>query len=292
MNTKIHNDFCILILTHKRANNVITYKTLMGAKCTYPIFFVLDNEDTQIQDYCSNFGKDRVVVFDKKLFADKTDEGDNFNNRATITHARNACFDIAKKMGYKYFVQLDDDYTDFRFRFNSKTEYIEKETKIKNIDNVFSAFLTFYKNTPFTTIAFAQGGDFIGGSKGTMGKKVYIKRKAMNSFFCCTDRPFKFVGRLNEDVNTYVSLGAVGKLFGTINFVCLQQKQTQSQKGGISETYLNASAHFKPFYTVMYAPSCVKITLMGNTKETSRLHHKINWENAVPKIISEEYRKL
>lgn len=36
----------------------------------------------------------------------------------------------------------------------------------------------------------------------------------------------------------------------------------------------------------------VAIALMGNTKETSRLHHKINWENAVPKIISEEYRKL
>ena len=35
-------------------------------------------------------------------------------------------------------------------------------------------------------------------------------RKAMNSFICSVDRPFQFVGRINEDVNTYVLLGSRG----------------------------------------------------------------------------------
>ena len=35
-------------------------------------------------------------------------------------------------------------------------------------------------------------------------------------FFCKTDRPFKFVGRMNDDVNTYVSLGDKGNLFFTV----------------------------------------------------------------------------
>lgn len=285
-----HNDFCIFILTHGRADNVITYKTLISSNCTYPIYFVVDNEDKQIEKYCNNFGNDKVMIFDKKKMADNTDEGDNFDKRGTITHARNACFNIAEKLGYKYFIQLDDDYTDFRFKSDDKHNYIHRK-KIKNIDAIFSAMLTFYKNTPFDTIAFAQGGDFMGGENSKMAKINYIKRKAMNSFICSTDRPFKFVGRLNEDVNTYVSLGAVGKLFGTINLIALQQKQTQSQIGGITDAYKNSSAHFKPFYTVMYAPSCVKICLMGNTKETSRLHHRISWNNAVPKILSETYHK-
>ena len=43
------------------------------------------------------------------------------------------------------------------------------------------------------------------------------------------------------------------------------------------------------FYTVMYAPSCVQVGDMGRMNK--RLHHKINWDNAVPKILSESYRK-
>jgi hypothetical protein len=40
---------------------------------------------------------------------------------------------------------------------------------------------------------------------------------------------------------------------------------------------------------VMAEPSCCKIKLMGTAHK--RLHHKINWTNAVPKIIDEKFRK-
>lgn len=285
----IDKDFCIFILTHGRANNVKTYKTLRRLNCKYPIYFVIDNEDKQANDYYDKYGKDKVIMFDKQYEADNTDEGDNFNDRRAIIYARNACFDIALKLGFKYFIELDDDYEAFYFKFDEKLNYGEK--KIKSIDSIFTHMLQFYKNTNFDTIAFAQNGDYVGGGSG-MGKDIKIKRKAMNSFICSTDRPFRFVGRVNEDVNTYVSLGSVGRLFGTINMVTLKQTQTQQSKGGMTELYKDASAHWKPFYTVMYAPSCVKISLMGNTKETSRLHHKITWKNAVPKILPETFKKL
>ena len=55
----------------------------------------------------------------------------------------------------------------------------------------------------------AQGGDFIGGAKSLNFRKG-ILRKAMNTFICDTERPFTFVGRINEDVNTYVTLGSRG----------------------------------------------------------------------------------
>lgn len=283
-----HKDFCIFILTHGRANNVITDVLLKRRKCTYPIYYIIDNEDKQGESYYQKYGHDKVIMFDKKKYADMTDEGDNFNHRATITHARNASYDIAKQLGYTYFLQLDDDYTNFAFRFTPNGDFTQFSNP--DITPVLDAFLDFYKATPFDSIAFAQGGDFIGGSTGT-SVNLSIKRKAMNSFFCSTQRPIKFIGRMNEDVNTYTTLGKVGKLFGTIFLYALVQKQTQSTAGGITETYKTYGTYVKSFYTVMYNPSSVSISMIGNTSESMRIHHHIKWRCTVPKLLSPDYKK-
>ena len=103
------NDFCAFILTHGRPDNVITYNTLLRHGYTGPIYIVIDNEDKTANRYYEVFG-DKVVMFDKLSIAKSIDEGDNFDGRRAIIYARNACFDIAKKLGYTYFIELDDDY--------------------------------------------------------------------------------------------------------------------------------------------------------------------------------------
>lgn len=45
----------------------------------------------------------------------------------------------------------------------------------------------------------------------------------------------------------------------------------------------------KSFYSVMYSPSCVKISLMGASHK--RIHHQVTWNNAAVKILHEKYRK-
>lgn len=61
------------------------------------------------------------------------------------------------------------------------------------------------------TLAIGQGGDYIGGEKATrFNDGIQPMRKAMNSFICSVDRPFQFIGRINEDVNTYVLRGRGG----------------------------------------------------------------------------------
>jgi hypothetical protein len=146
--------------------------------------------------------------------ADKIDEGNNFDERRTITHARNACFEIAKDLGITYFMQLDDDYTDFRYRLNSDFKYITTTTKV-NIDNIIDAFIDFYKSINAKSIAFSQGGDFLGGINSGIFSSKSRRRKCMNSFLCSTKRPFQFIGAMNEDVNTYTTLGSRGSLFLT-----------------------------------------------------------------------------
>jgi hypothetical protein len=280
------NNFCIFILTHGRPNNVYTYNTLRKHGYTGKIYIVIDNEDKTVKEYYKKFGKE-VIMFDKKAIAKTIDEGDNFNDRRAIIYARNACFNIAKDLGYTYFIELDDDYTDFRYKLDAKGDHINK-TDIKNLDSIFKIMLNYYKIIPALSIALAQGGDFLGGKDGNAAKKPQF-RKCMNTFICSTEREFKFYGRINEDVNTYTNLGNKGGLFLTIPNIAIQQKTTQHNKGGMTDIYFNNGTYIKSFYSVMYNPSNTCICMMISNHP--RLHHSISWDNAVPKIISDNYKR-
>lgn len=272
------DDFAVFILSHGRPDNVITYKTLQKCGYTGKIFLIVDNEDKTADQYKRNFGNDRVIVFDKKAMADSVDEANNFDNTKVIIHARNACFEIAQKIGVRHFLQLDDDYYYFGYRYTTGARII------KSINGVFSAMLNFYKMTNIATICFSQGGDHIGGFSG-----VKLKRKAMNSFFCSTERPFQFVGSINEDVNTYTSLGSRGVIFFTFTNIQLDQKDTQSNKGGMTDEYAITGTYIKSFHSVLMQPSSVRVAMMQSNNP--RIHHSINWKTTVPQIISEKHKK-
>ncbi|MFY7937170.1 MAG: hypothetical protein ACOVOQ_07330 [Flavobacterium sp.] len=282
----MENNFCIIIISNGRPNDIITLKTLKKAGCNLPIYILIDNQDKTQNEYLDKY-KEMVHIFDKDKYGKMVDNYDNFNNYRSTTHARNACFDLSKELGYEYFLVLDDDYTEFKMRINHNLEHPNgKYLIIKNIDNVFLKTLEYYKNSNFTSICYSQGGDWFGGETN-FNKKP--KRKAMNSWFCSINRPFKFISRLNEDVNTYMALGHQGYVFMTIPFIQLDQKQTQKTKGGMTDAYLLGGTYVKSFYTILNRPDCTEINLMGRTDK--RLHHLISWKNAVPVIIDEKYKK-
>lgn len=284
----MRESFVVFIISHGRPDNVYTKKTLDKQGYTGKYLIVLDDTDKTKNKYVRNFGEENIVIFDKEQIAHTTDHADNFWNLRTTTHARNACFNIAKDLGYEYFLVLDDDYTSFNFTSNEFMEYITKDRLIVSLDPIFEIFLEFIEKTSAYSIAFGQGGDFIGGEGCGLWKKK-LSRKCMNSWFCKTDRYFKFFSRLNEDVNTYINLGKQGVLFFTARDIRLEQKQTQSTKGGMTEAYLDGGTYVKSFYSVMIEPSFVKCALMGN--KVNRIHHLIKWKNAVPCIISESHKK-
>lgn len=286
--TKDEQDrFAVFILTHGRPDRVYTETTLRQAGYTGDIYYIVDNEDKTVGEYKTKYGES-VIVFDKKWFADQTDEMDNFDDRRTTTHARNAIFKIAADLEIKYFVQLDDDYTAFQFRTDSKGQYPKNVFTVKStLDKIFSSMLKYFKSTNAKSIAFSQGGDFIGGADGDFATVATLKRKCMNSFFCSTDRPFKFIGRQNEDVNTYVIGGHRGDLFLTVPLVSLTQKATQSNEGAITDAYKQYGTYVKSFYTVMLAPGCAKVSMMHTTHK--RIHHTINWKATAPMILRESH---
>lgn len=282
------NDFAVFILSHGRPNNVKTIKALESSGYKGKYYIIVDNEDNTIDQYKENY-KDKVIVFDKQKISDdkRFDKFDNNNNKKVIYFARNVCFDIAEELGLKYFIQFDDDYTSFQFRYEEDNKL--KHLKMENIEEVFNLVINFLNSSPnILSVCFSQGGDFIGGHNSGVWKKQIV-RKGMNSFLCKTDRKFTFRGRINEDVNTYTVLGNQGKLFFTIASLSLEQTTTQSNEGGMTDIYLDSGTYVKSFYSIICSPQAVKINLMGN--KFKRMHHNIKWKYCSPKILNEKYKK-
>lgn len=278
-------DYIVFILSFGRPDRVYTYNTLRKCGYTGRIVIVVDDSDPCVDEYSKNF--EDVVVFNKEEIGKTFDLGDNQDNTNVIVFARNVCFEIAEEMGVEWFIELDDDYTEFAYKFDRDLRYGDKN--IKNLDAVFGLFFNFMKkNKKIDCISTAQNGDFIGGKQSGFARTLRPKRKIMNSFFCSTKRKFTFLGRVNEDVNTYASAGCTNKLFLMNHFVSLNQKTTQKNEGGMTDLYLAKGTYYKSFFSVMYAPSCVKISMMGS--KNKRIHHKVSWKYAVPKILSEKHR--
>ena len=112
----MRDDFCAFILSHGRPDRVYTYKTLKRSGYTGKIYIVIDDQDKTADEYRKRYGNE-VLQFCKEEYALKLDEGDNTGKRISTIYARAAMFDLAQKIGCKYFIQLDDDYTEFKFRF-------------------------------------------------------------------------------------------------------------------------------------------------------------------------------
>lgn len=283
-----HKSFAVFILSHGRADNVKTYDSIIKAGYTGDIYILIDNEDNTADKYVEKFG-DKVIIFDKLEESKYTNSMDNFDGRKAILYARNANFKIAKDLGLEYFLQLDDDYTMWNYKFDDDFNY-KTHNWIQNLDGVFDAILNLLDNTKIKAIAIAQDGDFIGGQNGTCYNKdkFIFKRKCMNTWFFRTESPVEFIGKLNEDFTASVYYGNKGDLFYTTTMVAIKQLPTQKTKGGMSDIYANNGTFVKTFYTIMAIPSAVKVSMMGTTKP--RIHHHTTWNNAVPKLIDEKYK--
>ena len=279
--------FAAFILTHGRARNVQTYGTLRKCGYTGPIYVVIDDEDGQADEYRRIYGGE-VVQFCKAEVARGIDAFDNFPERRAIIYARHWCFALARKLGLTHFVELDDDYSTFMHRFTEDGRRLLSR-RTRRLDDVFAAYLDFLDETGALAVAFVQGGDLLGGCKAYPWPDGCI-RKAMNAFFCRTDRPFSFRGKINEDVCTYTMLGSVGGLFLSPVHFQLLQGGTQQNTGGMTGLYLDVGTYVKTFYSVIGMPSAVKVSVMG--KSNLRMHHSIAWRNCVPKILNEKWRRV
>lgn len=283
-----HKNFAVFILTHGRPDCVYTVDALKEVGYTGPIFFLCDDEDESLSAYKKKYGE-AVHVFCKQEWLDKSDVMDAAEGpRSIVLPARNYCFELAKKLGLDYFLELDDDYRYFAIK-GIRNGGLYDYRRFARFDDICDAYLDFLdSNELIATVCFFQCGDYIGGMKGLTFRNK-IRFKAMNSFFCKTSRPFQFLGRLNEDLTMSVVEGMRGRLCMTIGDLVLNQTPTQHNAGGLTEAYLELGTYRKSFYSVMAAPAVVKISTMGDLHK--RIHHKVKWNCVHPFILSERWKK-
>jgi hypothetical protein len=286
--------FAVFILTHGRPDHLLTLTSLRKAGYTGRVVLFIGTDDPKSDDYRAKYGGRKgveVIAFDKNNWVNRVDIADQLDDLRVVVYARNAAIETARELGLEYLLQLDDDYNLWMHRW-LESDGRSKHRHITDMDTVFEMMLGFLEDTNADVVAFSQGGDHIGGN---FSRGKHILRKAMNSMFMRSDTPINFMGRINEDVNAYVLHGMRGKLFLTPLRLQLNQQDTQTNPGGLTDIYLSLGTYVKSFYTLMMAPSCTTLMMMGSPTETRtghfRIHHQIAWDNAVPKIVSSKYKK-
>ena len=283
--SKMIDDFAVMILCHGRAENTPTWTTLRKYGYTGRIIVVCDDEDKDLPNYQRIYPE--VQVFSKQEVLRYTDPMDNKHDMRCAVYARNACFDIAEKLGLKYFAEFDDDYTSVPYRWEE--DGVLYRSTLANLDAVFEAYLEFLEtNDNIYSVAFGQPGDFIGGVGSRLHQQKY-RRKCMNSWICKTERRFTFNGTMNDDHLTYSLEGSRGRLFLTFDFIMIDQPETQQVDGGMTDMYVGAGTYQKTWYSILCCPSFVKAGMMGD--RYYRIHHSVDHESAYPMIISGRYKK-
>lgn len=277
-------DFAVFILSHGRADTISTYKALRDGGYTGRTYVVIDNEDDQENLYRQKFGDD-IIQFDKRDYLEKTDLGDLDTDRRIGVFARNFIQDEAKRLGYKFHLQLDDDVHGFTYRFAQGK--VLRALHCSHLDEVFSGMVEYMKETPITSLSFALSAYNMGGVDGSI--KEGMTRKTMTTFLMRADDLQYFHMRMNDDITTSLINGMRGKLYYSYLPIEVEVDKTQVKAGGMTDIYQKNGTYRKSFYSVMCCPSCVKVSAMGITDY--RIHHTISWNNAVPKLLSERWCK-
>ena len=277
-------DFAVFILSHGRADTITTYKALRNGGYTGRTYVVIDNEDDQEDLYRQKFGDD-IIQFDKRDYLEKTDLGDLDTDRRIGVFARNFIQDEAKRLGYKFHLQLDDDVHGFTYRFAQGK--VLRALHCSHLDEVFSGMVEYMKETPITSLSFALSAYNMGGVDGSI--KEGMTRKTMTTFLMRADDVQYFHMRMNDDITTSLINGMRGRLYYSYLPIEVEVDKTQVKAGGMTDIYQKNGTYRKSFYSVMCCPSCVKVSAMGITDY--RIHHTISWNNAVPKLLSERWCK-
>ena len=283
----MRDDFAVFILSHGRAKEITTVDLLIKGNYTGDWFVVIDNEDDQEPIYRNRFGE-HVLQFDKLEYAKRTDTGDLDDDRRVGVFARNAIQEMAKEKGYKYHLQLDDDFRAISFRLPKGKGTSLTNIRCTDLDKLFDSMLDFMDTTPVAWLSFGLSSDYLGG---TANKRYQhgLFNKTMGSFLMRSDAVTWFTMRMNDDITTCVHQWSLGKPNYTLMCTMVETPPTQKMKGGMTDIYQDNGTYRKSFYSVMKCPSFVKIAKQGITH--FRIHHQIAWNNCAPKVLNQKWRK-
>jgi len=185
------NDFAIFILSYSRPTEIKTINILERGRYTGEWYIVVSTDDPKLEEY-KYWWRKRLLIFDKEEVLPYIDIGDNFvDEKKAGIFARNKVWDFAEELGYRYFLQMDDDLNKLLYRYVEGRKL--KAIPVTNLDELCEAMVKFLKDSGADCILWGTNADYYGGVKGfTMLNGV--KRKAVNAMICDTKKKDKFRG--------------------------------------------------------------------------------------------------
>lgn len=277
--------FCVFVLCHNRPKLNVSLR--LWGKClkNTPFYVVVSDDDPQLETYKTLY-QEKTLIFNKKEIMERENIDLMFNNPRydTPIFARYRCFWLARELGYENFVVLDDDCKEICFYEPSGKRFRVTPSK-DDKGLVYKAVCATFKllnKTNLACVAWSQLGDTFPNKS-----KLHFRRKAMNTWFCKTGRTLDFKGFMNEDTVMYANRATKPPIL-QIPFIAINQATTQTLKGGMTNIYKHYGTYAKSMLAVIERPDCVKLTLLKDRKSgNARIHHKIDWNLCVPKIVKQ-----
>lgn len=276
--------FAVFILTHGRPYNQLTVDALRKVGYTGEWYLVVDDQDDAIDDYIREWGEDRVIGFYKDYFIKNTDTGLHTPVPKFAVFARNAIEHIAKEMGYKTFMMLDDDITKFRIRLPEGNSL--KSYQINGqFDVIIDHAVDFVLSCDIACLGLGFCNLYIGGVDN-FNRENPRQRLCAEAFIRNTS--FTVNWRLNmvEDMITSIDAAQRGTVwFQFLPIQCEIKMSEGAVDGGNSDVYRQLGMYRISFMPVIAYPSANAVRYGKNWASTT------SPDKCIPKIISSRYRK-
>ena len=255
------NECAIFILSNGRPDKVKTYDYLKES-FSGDVYILCDDQDETLPAYKDKFGS-KVIVFNKDEWVKKSDPMDNFNSKKSVLYARNAVFEIAAAMGYRYLVMADDDIKDLQFRYEQDGKLLAKP--VSNLDKVVGYIVQLMNDTAISYFSFGTDKNFIGGVQNKNFQKKVID-KVYNFIICKSGQQHSYKGIMNEDeIHNVISL-STGVLLKSLTAIQIVMEPVgKGETGGNSETYKENGyySYTRNFYPII---ACPFLELKPNSK--------------------------
>lgn len=274
----------IFIPSYHRPTNLISVKYLNNIgydmKCVYIFIDSATDDKDEYEKTAKKYGFN-LVVFDMAEARRRYD----YVHRPTpalrsVGQARNMFFDYAAEHNIDFYVVMDDDTSHYTIRWGKP--YISGTLKDgKILANIYASVESMMKRRHIGLFGLSQCGDLIGGCDDN---KLF-RAKVMNTTFYLTKYIYRGErGVQDEDTSQFVGVYNEGLFTGSFRYgLCLQQVQSATSKGGLTDLYHEAKLLNKALVCPIQFPSCIR----GEKQEQNggRLHHRINNKYLMPKIL-------
>lgn len=262
------------ILSHGRPDKVLTYDVVRDLLPKEHLYIVIDDQDKTGDEYRSNY--DNVITFCKADRLKLVDTCDTNKNPKNALCVRSFIIDEAIRLGYDYAFMLDDDITNFKYRYVNEAGTF-KSDKITNLVDIIDELAEFAEcSSSINLLSFSHSSFYAGGKDGMYSRGLDIVFSQAMLFKLSSFKSAYFRG-LEEDFN--ITITDIEHLHYNVTSLCVESPAMNSESSVISSIAKGNRA----MYSYIIYPPCVDVLANGKR----RLHR----ENFIPKLVGGGYKK-